>query len=57
LLAAVETAIATKQAQIRDRAHPQIATIAAGVLSQICNSVAAARAAGEEGRPAGDGKT
>jgi hypothetical protein len=42
LIAAVETAVATKQAQIKDRTHPRIATIAAGVLRQIGNILAAA---------------
>jgi len=51
LIAAVESAIATKQVQIRDRVHPQIATIAAGVLSQIGNSVAAARGGRTAGSP------
>src|SRR6185437_16492108 len=41
LVDAVETAIEAKQRLIKDRSHPQIATIAAGVLSKIANSLAA----------------
>jgi hypothetical protein len=41
LVEAVETAIETKRTQVKDGMHPQIATIAAGVLSKIANSVAA----------------
>ena len=42
LVEAVETAIDTKKTQVKDRMHPQIAAVAAGVLSKIANSVAAA---------------
>jgi hypothetical protein len=43
LVDAVETAIEAKQELIRDRSHPEIASIAAGVLSKIANSLAAGR--------------
>jgi hypothetical protein len=42
LVEAVETAIETKKKQVKDGMHPKIATVAAGVLSKIANSVAAA---------------
>ncbi len=42
LVDAVETAIETKQSQVKDGAHPEIAAVAAGVLSKIGNSLAAA---------------
>jgi hypothetical protein len=38
---AVEAAIEAKQGLVKDGAHPQIAVIAAGVLSRIANSLAA----------------
>jgi hypothetical protein len=41
LVEAVETAIEAKQGQVRDGTHPQIARLAAGVLSQISNSLRA----------------
>jgi hypothetical protein len=41
LVEAVETAIETKKTQVKDGMHPKIATVAAGVLSKIANSVAA----------------
>jgi len=41
LVEAVETAIETKRTQVKDGMHPQIAAVAAGVLSKIANSVAA----------------
>jgi hypothetical protein len=46
LVDAVETALEAKQRLVRDGSHPQIATIAAGVLSKIANSVAASRYGG-----------
>lgn len=42
LVDAVETAIEAKKSQVKDRAHPQIAAVAAGVLAQVGNSLAAA---------------
>ena len=42
LVEAVETAIETKRTQVKDGMHPQIAAAAAGLLSKIANSVAAA---------------
>ncbi len=42
LVDAVETAIEAKKSQLKDRVHPQVAAIAAGVLSQVGNSLAAA---------------
>jgi len=41
LTQAVEAAIEAKQGLVKDGAHPQIAAIAAGVLSRIGNSLAA----------------
>ena len=41
LTQAVEAAIEAKQGLSKDGAHPQIAVIAAGVLSRIANSLAA----------------
>lgn len=46
LTQAVEAAIEAKQGLVKDGAHPQIAGIAAGVLSKIANSLAAT----EQGR-------
>ena len=48
LVEAVETAIDAKRGLVKDGAHPQIANIAAGVLSKIANSLAAT---GEDGSP------
>lgn len=41
---AVETAIATKRQMVDDREHPEIAAVAAGVLSTLANSLRAAKA-------------
>jgi hypothetical protein len=41
LTQAVEAAIEAKQGLVKEGAHPQIAVIAAGVLSRIANSLAA----------------
>jgi len=41
IVSSVEIAIATKQQMISDGEHPDISSIAAGVLSNIANSVAA----------------
>jgi hypothetical protein len=41
LVESVEAAIEAKRGLVRDGAHPQIASIAAGVLSKIANSLAA----------------
>ena len=41
LVEAVETVIEAKQGQVKDGVHPQIARLAAGVLSQIGNSLRA----------------
>jgi hypothetical protein len=43
LLVAVETAIATKRQMVCDRKHPEIASVAAGLLSTLANSLAAAK--------------
>jgi hypothetical protein len=43
IVVAVETAIATRRQMVGDREHPQIASVAAGVLSTLANSVAAAK--------------
>jgi len=39
---AVETVLATKLQMVRDADHPQVAKLAAGLLSRIGNSLAAA---------------
>ncbi len=44
LVESVEAAIEAKRGLIRDGAHPHIATIAAGVLSKIANSLSATEA-------------
>jgi hypothetical protein len=44
IVVAVETAIATKRQMVDDREHPEIAAVAAGVLSTLANSLAAAKA-------------
>jgi hypothetical protein len=41
---AVDTVLATKLQMARDEDHPQIARLAAGLLSRIGNSLAAAKA-------------
>jgi hypothetical protein len=46
LLESMEAAIEAKRGLIRDGSHPQIASIATGVLSKIANSVAATQQAG-----------
>jgi hypothetical protein len=43
IVVAVETAMATKRQMVDDREHPQIASVAAGVLSTLANSLAAAK--------------
>ena len=40
---AVEAAIATKRQMVADQDHPEIASVAAGVLSTLANSLAAAK--------------
>jgi hypothetical protein len=41
IVAAVETAIATKRQMVEDGEHPEIAAVAAGVLSTLANSLSA----------------
>jgi len=41
LVAAVEAAIATKRQMVEEHVHPQVAAVAAGVLSTMANSFAA----------------
>ena len=41
IVAAVETAIATKRQMVDDGEHPEIAAVAAGVLSTLANSLSA----------------
>jgi hypothetical protein len=41
MVAAVESAIATKRQMVQDGEHPNVSAIAAGVLSRMANSVAA----------------
>ena len=43
LVDAIEDAIATKKQMVADHEHPEIASVAAGVLSTLANSLAAAR--------------
>jgi hypothetical protein len=47
MVAAVETAIATKRQMVREGAHPEIASAAAGILSTMANSLAASSAAND----------
>jgi hypothetical protein len=44
IVEAVETAIATKRQMVDDLEHPEIAAVAAGVLSTLANSLRAAKA-------------
>ena len=48
LMQSVEAAIEAKRGLIKDGAHPQIAILAAGVLSKIANSLSATQ---QENRP------
>ena len=41
MIAAIESAIATKRQMVQDGEHPNISAVAAGVLSTMANSVAA----------------
>ena len=41
MIAAIESAIATKRQMVQDGEHPNISAVAAGVLSTIANSLAA----------------
>jgi hypothetical protein len=43
LVDAIENALATKRQMVAEQEHPEIASIAAGVLSTLANSLAAAR--------------
>jgi hypothetical protein len=43
LVDAIEDAIATKRQMVADHEHPEIASVAAGVLSTLANSLAAAK--------------
>ena len=43
LVEAVENAIATKHQMVADREHPEIASVAAGILSTVANSLAAGK--------------
>jgi hypothetical protein len=43
MVSAVENAIATKRQMVQDGNHPEIAAVAAGMLSVIANSLAASR--------------
>jgi hypothetical protein len=43
MVEAVDTVLATKLEMVRHEAHPEISRIAAGLLSRIGNSMAAAR--------------
>jgi hypothetical protein len=42
MVEAVDTVLATKLQMVRDADHPQVAKLAAGLLSRIANSLAAA---------------
>jgi hypothetical protein len=41
MIAAIESAIATKRQMVQDGEHPNVSAVAAGVLSTIANSLAA----------------
>jgi len=43
IVAAVETAIATKRQMVQESKHAEIAAVAAGVLSTLANSLAACK--------------
>jgi hypothetical protein len=43
IVAAVETAIATKRQMVHDHEHPEIAAVAVGVLSTLANSLTSAK--------------
>jgi hypothetical protein len=43
LVNAIEDAIATKRQMVADHNHPEIASVAAGILSTLANSLAAAK--------------
>jgi hypothetical protein len=43
LVKAIEDAIATKRQMVANHDHPEIASVAAGVLSTLANSLAAAK--------------
>jgi hypothetical protein len=43
LVTAIEDAIATKRQMVADHDHPEIASVAVGVLSTLANSLAAAK--------------
>jgi hypothetical protein len=43
LVEAVENAIATKHQMVADREHPEIASVAVGILSTVANSLAAGK--------------
>jgi hypothetical protein len=49
----VETAIATKRQMAADGEHSEVATVAAGTLRVIANSISAAGVARLPGRPTG----
>ena len=44
MVAAVEGAIAAKRQMVKDREHPEISTVAVGVLASLANSLAAKKA-------------
>jgi hypothetical protein len=46
MVSAVDTVLATKLQMVRDNYHPQIAKLAAGLLSRIGNSLAATQPGG-----------
>jgi hypothetical protein len=48
MIVAVESAIATKRQMVQDGNHPEIAAVAAGMLSVIANSLAADKASPAE---------
>jgi hypothetical protein len=43
LVEAVENAIAAKHQMVADREHPEIASVAVGILSMVANSLAAGK--------------
>lgn len=43
MVEAIETALATKKQMVAEQQHPEIAAVAAGILSLLANSLAAAK--------------
>jgi hypothetical protein len=43
IIGTVEVALSTKRQMVADREHPEIATVAVGVLTRLANSLAASK--------------